>query len=86
VSSPLGGLIPTRMNSSGFMSGSSMTYSHASAIMPRVKRSMLTSRSSLIWSPSPPIPANEAPLGSSILMLYTSGSTSLGSILRSLIS
>lgn len=37
---PLGGLMPTRRKSSGFLSGSSMT-----------------SRSSLIWSLRPPIPA-----------------------------
>jgi hypothetical protein len=41
---------------------------------------MPTSRSSRTCSPRPPIPANEAPPGSSILILYTSGSTSRGSI------
>jgi hypothetical protein len=38
----------------------------------------MTSRSSRTCSPKPPIPANEAPPGSSKLILYTIGSTSLG--------
>lgn len=54
----LGGLIPTRMNSSGLVSGSSMT-----------------SRSSRICSPNPPISLKLIPPGSSLSMWNTVGST-----------
>lgn len=60
---PFGGLMPTRIKSSGFFSGSS-----------------ITSLSSRICSFSPPMPENDTCPGSSSDMLYTSGSTSRGSM------
>ena len=77
---PLGGLIPTRRNSSGFNKGSSMICAVLVIWNNAAHQAMRTSRSSRTCSPSPPIPANDAPPGSSILILYTSGSTSRGRI------
>jgi len=78
---PFGGLMPTRTNSSGFKSGNSMIWkTWISGLVVYVLVLGHTSRSSLTCSPNPPIPAKEAPPGSSKLILYTIGSTSRGRI------